>query len=82
VLIVAYETLLTDCAGLYSVGDDVTMADVVLAPTIEAGLRWGVDFTNLPTVWGIYDRLKVLPAFEKGDWRHQEDTPEQFRAKE
>ena len=81
-LIVAYETLVKESAGLYSVGDEVTMADVCLAPTIEAGLRWGVDFTVLPTVWGIYGRLKGLPAFEKGDWRHQEDTPEEFRPKE
>ena len=81
-LIVAYETLLQDSAGLYSVGDDITMADVVLAPTVEAGLRWGVDFSVLPTVWGIYGRLKVLPAFEKGDWRHQEDTPPELRNKE
>ena len=62
-LTLAYETLAKDCAGLYSVGDEVTMADVVLAPTIEAALRWGVDFTILRTVWGIYGRLKVLPAF-------------------
>ena len=55
------------------------MADIALAPSVEAGLRWGVDFTVLPTVRGIYDRLKVLPTFQKGDWRHQQDTPEQFR---
>jgi maleylacetoacetate isomerase len=81
-LIVAYETLVKDYAGLYSVGDEVTMADIVLAPAVEGGLRWGVDFTGFPTVWGIYGRLKVLPAFEKGDWRHQEDTPDQLRVKE
>lgn len=76
---VEYEALVKNCAGLYSVGDEITMADIVLAPTVEAGLRWGVDFTVLPIVWGIYERLKVLPAFEKGDWRHQEDTPEGLR---
>ena len=81
-LTLAYETLAKDCAGLYSVGDEVTMADVVLAPTIEAALRWGVDFAVLPTVWGIYGRLNVLPAFENGDWRHQEDTPEALRCKD
>jgi len=66
-------------AGKYSVGDEVTMADVCLAPTVEAGLRWAVDFESLPTVWRIYIGLKVLPAFQKGDWKHQEDTPQQFR---
>jgi len=64
---------------LYSVGDDVTMADVALAPTVEAALRWGIDFTVLPKVWGIYTRIKELPAFEQGDWRHQEDCPPELR---
>jgi maleylacetoacetate isomerase len=74
--------LAKESGGRYSVGDDVTMADIVLAPTVESGLRWGVDFTVLPTVWEIYQRLKVLPAFEKGDWKHQEDTPKEFCLKE
>src|SRR5271169_3971506 len=82
VLTPAYENLLKGWAGLYSVGDNVTMADVVLAPTVEAGLRWGIDFSVLPTVWGIYGRLKVMDAFEEGDWRHQEDTPQELRNKE
>jgi len=81
-MLVAYETLVKYSAGLYSVGDEVTMADVALAPAIEAAVRWGVDFSVLPIVSGIYGRLKVLPAFEKGDWRHQPDTPEHFRTEE
>jgi maleylacetoacetate isomerase len=80
-LSLAYEILVNGSAGMYSLGDEVTMADVCLAPTVEAGLRWGVDFNPLPTVWRIYESLKVLPAFERGDWRHQQDTPEQFRVK-
>jgi len=65
--------------GKYSVGDELTMADIVLAPTVEAGIRWGVDFSVLQRTKEIYDRLKVLPCFEEGDWRHQEDTPEALR---
>lgn len=80
--IVAYEALVKGSAGLYSMGDEVTLADITLAPTVEAAMRWGVDFSQLPIIEGIYDRLKVLPAFEKGDWKHQPDTPEQFVAKE
>jgi maleylacetoacetate isomerase len=81
VLMIAYEVLVKESAGLYSVGNEVTMADVVLAPTVESGLRWGVDFSVLPTVWLIYGKLKVLLEFEKGDWRHQEDTPVELRSK-
>jgi maleylacetoacetate isomerase len=79
VLMIAYEALVNGSAGLYSVGDKVTMADIVLAPAVEASLRWGVDFSVLPTVLEIYGRLKVLPEFVGGDWKHQGDTPEEFR---
>lgn len=75
----AYEALVKESAGVYSVGDNITMADIVLAPAVEGGLRSGVDFNVLPTVYRIYERIKVLPAFEQGDWKHQEDTPEQSR---
>jgi maleylacetoacetate isomerase len=74
--------LVKESAGLYSVGDEITMADIVVAPTIEAALRWGVDFTVLPTVWGIYGRIKGLPAFKMGDWRHQKDCPDELKSKE
>lgn len=70
-----------ETAGNYSVGDELTMADIALAPTVEAGIRWGVDFRVLPTIERIYERVKVLPCFEKGDWRHQVDTPDELRAK-
>ena len=70
---------MVESAGIYSEGDEVTMADICLAPTIEAGSRWGVDFDSLPVTWKIYERLKGLPAFEMGDWKHQPDTPDQFR---
>lgn len=78
---IAYEALVKESAGRYSVGDNVTMADIVLAPTVEASVRWGVDFSVLSTIEGVYERLKVLPEFVKGDWKHQHDTPDEFRVK-
>jgi maleylacetoacetate isomerase len=50
---IAYEALVMQSAGAYSVGNQVTMAGIGLAPTIEASLRWGVDFTVLSTVMKI-----------------------------
>ncbi|KAF8861661.1 maleylacetoacetate isomerase maia [Acephala macrosclerotiorum] len=67
--------------GKYSVGDEVTMADVCLAPAVEGALRYGVDVQGMEAVWGIYEELKKVDAFEKGGWRAQEDTPEEFRIK-
>ncbi|KAL7267432.1 hypothetical protein RUND412_009986 [Rhizina undulata] len=66
--------------GRYSFGDGVTMADVCLAPAVEAALRFGCDLREIKRIVEIYEALSKLDSFLKGDWRHQEDTPEQFRA--
>jgi len=76
----AYDKVAERYAGIYSVGDEVTMADVVLAPACEGALRFEVDLEQFPTVNRVYKRICVLDAFKKGDWRHQEDTPEEFRS--
>ncbi|EME84180.1 uncharacterized protein MYCFIDRAFT_152431 [Pseudocercospora fijiensis CIRAD86] len=76
----AYESFLKGTAGKYSVGDEVTLADVCLAPAIENALRWEVDLSKVPNVVRVFDALKVLPEFVKGDWKHQDDTPENLRA--
>ncbi|KAG4441350.1 hypothetical protein IFR05_003164 [Cadophora sp. M221] len=75
----AYDRVAEGNAGRYSVGDEVTMADVCLAPAVEGALRYGVDVEGLGTVWRVYNEIKRLEAFKKGDWRHQDDTPEEFR---
>jgi len=65
--------------GRYSVGDEITMADVCLAPAVEGALRYGVDVQGMGTVWRVYGELRRVEAFRKGGWRAQEDTPEEFR---
>jgi maleylacetoacetate isomerase len=76
----AYEELLKLYAGKYSFGDEVTMADVCLAPAAEGALRWGVDLGAFPHISRVYNEIRVLDSFVKADWKHQEDTPEQFRS--
>lgn len=76
----AYEELLKTYAGKYSFSDEVTMADVCLAPAVEGALRWGVELESFPHINKIYNAIRGLDAFVKGDWKHQEDTPQQFRA--
>ncbi|KIN05074.1 hypothetical protein OIDMADRAFT_177398 [Oidiodendron maius Zn] len=75
----AYESLLVSYAGKYSFGDEITMADVCLAPAVEGAMRWGVDIAGFPNISRVYSAIRVVDAFVKGDWRHQEDTPEEFR---
>lgn len=76
----AYEELLKSCSGKYSFGDSITMADVCLAPAVEGALRWGVDIPSFPNVDRVYNTIRAHEAFIAGDWKHQEDTPEELRA--
>lgn len=76
----AYERLLAETAGQYSVGDELTLADVVLAPAVENALRWGLKLDDFPRMKKVYENIKGLPEFEKADWKHQEDTPESLRS--
>jgi maleylacetoacetate isomerase len=65
--------------GKFSIGDAITMADVVLAPAVDGALRFNVDMDEFPRVKQIYEATQQLPAFRAGSWRSQPDTPEQFR---
>ncbi|KAI5362547.1 Putative glutathione S-transferase, Thioredoxin-like superfamily, glutathione Transferase family [Septoria linicola] len=76
----AYEEVLVQTAGKYSVGDQITLADLCLAPAIENAVRWEVDMSKFPNVMRVFDAIRVLPEFVQGDWRHQEDTPEALRS--
>lgn len=76
----AYEkTVVRHARGTFSVGDDVTMADVVLAPAVDGALRFNVDMDEFPRVKEIYAATQGLAAFRAGSWKTQPDTPEQFR---
>lgn len=75
----AYDKVAEGYAGVYSVGNEISMADVCLAPAVEGAMRYGVDVGRLETVWRVYNAVKGLEAFKQGDWRHQDDTPGEFR---
>ncbi|PPJ53011.1 hypothetical protein CBER1_11331 [Cercospora berteroae] len=77
--VAAYEEVLVQTAGKYSVGDEISLADVCLAPAIENAVRWEVDLSKYPTVLRVFENSRRVEAFVKGDWRHQEDTPEGLR---
>ncbi|KAL7928660.1 glutathione S-transferase [Trichoderma chlorosporum] len=77
----AYESAVKDWAGEYSVGDDVTLADVCLLPAVWGAQRFGVDFGAFPIISGISEKLNKHPAVLKAHWQNQPDTPEELRAK-
>ncbi|GLI76211.1 hypothetical protein PoHVEF18_004482 [Penicillium ochrochloron] len=78
----AYEAIVAGCAGKYSVGDEITMADVCLVPAAWGAERVGVDLSAFPVVNGIVRNLESVEAVRKGHWQRQEDTPEDLRVKE
>ena len=71
----AYETVASKTAGKFSVGDEVSMADVCLVPAIWAAEKNGVAREKIPIVMRVYTALSELGAVQKAHWSRQEDTP-------
>ncbi|PGH17389.1 maleylacetoacetate isomerase [Polytolypa hystricis UAMH7299] len=77
----AFEAVLRGlgCAGVYCVGDEVTMADVVLVPAVWAAERVGVDVGRWEVMAGVFGRVSELEEVRGAHWRAQADTPVEFR---
>jgi maleylpyruvate isomerase len=75
----AFEALLRRSAGLYCVGDRITLADVLLVPQAYSARRFGVDLTTLPEVHRIVEALHAHPAVRAAHAHRQPDTPDEFR---
>ena len=57
----AYEAML-DGVGTYSIGDEITMADLCLVPQIYNAERWEVDPSPYPKINAVMARLEQIPA--------------------
>lgn len=75
----AYETLCSKVAGTFSVGDEITLADVCLVPAAWSAARFGVDIQEYPIIARIVARMEEEDAVKKAHWRNQPDTPQEFR---
>jgi len=58
----AYEALVRDEPGPFSVGDSLTMADLFLVPQLENALRFGADVRAFGRIRSIYDACLATPA--------------------
>ncbi|KAM0414702.1 hypothetical protein ACHAPT_013441 [Fusarium lateritium] len=56
----AYEEAVQETAGKYSVGDEITLADVCLVPELWTAERLGVPISKYPTVFKIYGALSLV----------------------
>jgi maleylacetoacetate isomerase len=52
--------------GRYSVGNEVSLADVFLVPAVERSLRVGAELGEWPLVQRIVDHCGRLDAFQRG----------------
>ncbi|WYZ33927.1 hypothetical protein EsH8_I_000203 [Colletotrichum jinshuiense] len=77
----AYEAIAKQWAGKYSVGDDISMADVCLLPAYWNAERFGVDLGVYPTIKEVVQNLKDHPAVLKAHYFNQPDTPDELRIK-
>jgi len=74
--LVAYEVVSKDVAGQYSVGDQVTLADVVLVPALWNAIeRANMTLDEWPTIKRVFGNLMKLDAVREGGWWNQEDCP-------
>jgi maleylacetoacetate isomerase len=68
----AYETVARETARIYSVGDELSVADFCLIPQVYNARRYDIDLTPYPTV------LRICESAEKTEsWKAAE--PERFK---
>jgi maleylacetoacetate isomerase len=77
--LLAYETIASSTAGKFSVGDEVTLADVCLVPAVWGAQRWGVDLNQMPVLMRVYENMSKIEEVDRAHWQRQEDTPEALR---
>nr|AHA46531.1 zeta class glutathione S-transferase [Larix kaempferi] len=70
----ALEKLLKEYAGKYSVGDQLTLADIFLVPQIYGAKRFNADMSKFPTLNRINQALAELPEFQAALPERQPDA--------
>lgn len=70
----AVEKKLSETAGLYCFGDNITMADLCLIPQVYNANRFNLDMSSFPLINAIVERCKKHPAFIKALPENQSDA--------
>jgi len=71
----AYETIAATTAGKFSVGDQLSMADVCLLPCVWNAEKANVDLEQFPILMKIVRNMNELESVKKAHWTKQPDTP-------
>lgn len=71
-----YEAVVKHKAGIYSYGDQITIADACLTTLVWNAYLYGVDVQEFPTVERIFKRMSEEPAVIRAHWKNQDDCTE------
>ena len=71
----ALEVAVGEVAGTYSVGDEVSFADVCLVPQLYNARRFELDLSGFPTLVRVEAACQALPAFQAAHPDRQPDAP-------
>jgi maleylacetoacetate isomerase len=71
----ALEKMVVIHGGTYCHGDAVSLADLCLVPQIYNARRFELDLSEFPTLVGIDERCRALPAFASAHPDRQVDCP-------
>ena len=70
---VAIEKILEKTAGKFCIDNDITIADVCLAPQVYRGVGFGVDLASFPKIDEIWKRLCDVEAVSS---THPDNEPD------
>jgi maleylpyruvate isomerase len=71
----AIETRLAETAGLHSVGERISLADICLVPQVYNARRAGLDLAPYPRIIAADMEARKLPAFVAAAPEAQPDAP-------
>lgn len=75
------EKVVAKTSGKYAVGDQVTLADVLIVPQVLAAVsRYQTKAEDFPTLFRITEEASKLDAFRKAEPKYQPDAPEEVKA--
>ncbi len=73
------EKVLSETSGRYCVGDQLSMADIVLVPQLFSARRFGVDLGAYPLMLKIEEQCLKWPEIQKAHPFLQVDCPEELK---
>lgn len=74
-ILTSTEKLISESAGTYCFGNEVTAADVFLAPLVFSAKRFEVNVSAYETISKVVEKCLELEAFKKAHPMNQPDTP-------